>query len=178
MPQFWRDPHQITWGADFDGGADYNQPVGTKNSQVIYYPQLGKPNLHATAAYEQVNWDTIGWPLDNSAEFSLEFTLTTQGLGTSSDDWLWTLFPQKWDELYPDQPIDDYDSLAQLEEWKNIVHELDAAVREYHHLGGYPIFAQGDPRDFTEKLDKYTINLLTIVSDFPVMGEPARAEIM
>ena len=163
MLQFWINPNdeECMWGYD------YENPLSQKNHRVVYYEKLGEPN--PDAPFPTVNWDDYGWPWQEDEEYALQFT--------AADSIPWWLYAEEdeqrfidaWNAAYPQQTIAEFydlDGLGEGDIADDILDDIEENNEELHRIGGVPIFTQNDPRDENKALRGYSINLLTIVSDF------------
>lgn len=168
--QFWMSAHDYLWGMDLD------DPISQKGSRVIYYPEITPP--HEDVLTTPINWDDYGFPWQEDEEYALQFTAAD-----SIPWWLYSdedeqRFINAWNAAYPQQTIADFydlDGLGEGEIADDILEDIEENNEELHRIGGVPIFTQNDPRDENKALRGYSVNLLTIVSDF---SEEEEGEIM
>ena len=170
MLQFWIDPNdeKCLWGYD------YKNPLSQKNHRVVYYETLDEPN--PDAPFPTVNWDKYDWPLgpegEDVSEATTEYALAFETWEQSFLDGgleIYDQFADAWDEMYPDQKLPENPNARDNASY-NLLEPFESEERDYSYIGGYPSFAQGDPRDEFEELRDHTVNLLTIESEW---GEDA-----
>ena len=94
-------------------------------------------------------------PFEPEHQFALSFTKTKEGVSTA-DNFFDEVYADKWKKDFPDDEIMDYFKMPD-----NIYEEVlnDGSG---HKIGGYPAFAQDDPREE----GTYTELLLQIDSDW------------
>lgn len=163
--QFWINPNdeKCLWGYD------YKNPLSQKNHRVVYYETLDEPN--PDAPFPTVNWDKYDWPLgpegEDVSEATTEYALAFETWEQSFLDGgleIYDQFADAWDEMYPDQKLPENPNARDNASY-NLLEPFESDERDYSYIGGYPSFAQGDPRDEFEELRGHTVNLLTIVSE-------------
>ena len=82
-------------------------------------------------------------------------------------------FIEIWNDLYPDQAIEEIEELEDLVEEAEEDEDILSAIADeagYHQLGGYPVFFDDDPRRNNSELEEYTVNLLTMGSESYRLG--------
>ena len=172
--QFWMDPNdeECLWGYD------YENPLSQKNHRVVYYETLGEPN--PDAPFPTVNWDKYDWPLgpegEDVSEATTEYALAFETWEQSFLDGgleIYDQFADAWDEMYPDQKLPENPNARDNASY-NLLEPFESEERDYSYIGGYPSFAQGDPRDEFEELRGHSVNLLTIESEW---GEDAEEDV-
>lgn len=163
--QFWINPNdeKCLWGYD------YKNPLSQKNHRVVYYETLDEPN--PDAPFPTVNWDKYDWPLgpegEDVSEATTEYALAFETWEQSFLDGgleIYDQFADAWDEMYPDQKLPENPNARDNASY-NLLEPFESEERDYSYIGGYPSFAQGDPRDEFEELRGHSVNLLTIVSE-------------
>ena len=163
--QFWINPNdeKCLWGYD------YKNPLSQKNHRVVYYETLDEPN--PDAPFPTVNWDKYDWPLgpegEDVSEATTEYALAFETWEQSFLDGgleIYDQFADAWDEMYPDQKLPENPNARDNASY-NLLEPFESEERDYSYIGGYPSFAQGDPRDEFKELRGHTVNLLTIVSE-------------
>ena len=172
--QFWINPNdeKCLWGYD------YKNPLSQKNHRVVYYETLDEPN--PDAPFPTVNWDKYDWPLgpegedvsEATTEYALAFEPWEQGFLDGGFE-IYDRFADTWDEMYPDQKLPEEPN-ARGDASYNLLEPFESDERDYSYIGGYPSFAQGDPRDEFEELRGHSVNLLTIESEW---GEDAEEDV-
>ena len=174
MLQFWIDPNdeKCLWGYD------YKNPLSQKNHRVVYYETLDEPN--PDAPFPTVNWDKYDWPLgpegEDVSEATTEYALAFETWEQSFLDGgleIYDQFADAWDEMYPDQKLPENPNARDNASY-NLLEPFESEERDYSYIGGYPSFAQGDPRDEFEELRGHSVNLLTIESEW---GEDAEEDV-
>ena len=75
--------------------------------------------------------------------------------------------------MYPDQKLPENPNARDNASY-NLLEPFESEERDYSYIGGYPSFAQGDPRDEFEELRGHSVNLLTIESEW---GEDAEEDV-
>ncbi|MDI9497220.1 MAG: YwqG family protein [Bacillota bacterium] len=130
--------------------------------QLIYYPDLDRTVTEAEvrARYQPAADGTF--PVQG--EFAITYYEGEQTHHNSSDNDYREQFIAIWNELYPDDEIEDE------EEYYDIVSEeledLDEFDPEYgNQLGGYPHFFTEDNRTEETGLADYTVTLLALEGD-------------
>ena len=174
MLQFWINPNdeECLWGYD------YENPLSQKNHRVVYYETLDEPN--PDAPFPTVNWDKYDWPLgpegEDVSEATTEYALAFETWEQSFLDGgleIYDQFADAWDEMYPDQKLPENPNARDNASY-NLLEPFESDERDYSYIGGYPSFAQGDPRDEFEELRGHSVNLLTIESEW---GEDAEEDV-
>ena len=172
--QFWINPNdeKCLWGYD------YKNPLSQKNHRVVYYETLDEPN--PDAPFPTVNWDKYDWPLgpegEDVSEATTEYALAFETWEQSFLDGgleIYDQFADAWDEMYPDQKLPENPNARDNASY-NLLEPFESDERDYSYIGGYPSFAQGDPRDEFEELRGHSVNLLTIESEW---GEDAEEDV-
>ena len=172
--QFWINPNdeKCLWGYD------YKNPLSQKNHRVVYYETLDEPN--PDAPFPTVNWDKYDWPLgpegEDVSEATTEYALAFETWEQSFLDGgleIYDQFADAWDEMYPDQKLPETPNARDNASY-NLLEPFESDERDYSYIGGYPSFAQGDPRDEFEELRGHSVNLLTIESEW---GEDAEEDV-
>ena len=172
--QFWINPNdeKCLWGSD------YKNPLSQKNHRVVYYETLDEPN--PDAPFPTVNWDKYDWPLgpegEDVSEATTEYALAFETWEQSFLDGgleIYDQFADAWDEMYPDQKLPENPNARDNASY-NLLEPFESDERDYSYIGGYPSFAQGDPRDEFEELRGHSVNLLTIESEW---GEDAEEDV-
>lgn len=172
--QFWINPNdeKCLWGYD------YKNPLSQKNHRVVYYETLDEPN--PDAPFPTVNWDKYDWPLgpegEDVSEATTEYALAFETWEQSFLDGgleIYDQFADAWDEMYPDQKLPENPNARDNASY-NLLEPFESEERDYSYIGGYPSFAQGDPRDEFEELRGHSVNLLTIESEW---GEDAEEDV-
>ena len=172
--QFWINPNdeKCLWGYD------YKNPRSQKNHRVVYYETLDEPN--PDAPFPTVNWDKYDWPLgpegEDVSEATTEYALAFETWEQSFLDGgleIYDRFADAWDEMYPDQKLPENPNARDNASY-NLLEPFESEERDYSYIGGYPSFAQGDPRDEFEELRGHSVNLLTIESEW---GEDAEEDV-
>ena len=165
MLQFWLNPRHPQWGMNINDG------LPGADARVIYWEELGAANPHACAV--EANWEEHHWPIDPpTREISLIFgpPETPDPMLTWGDH---ERFIEIWNELYPDQAIEEIEELEDLVEEAEEDEDILSAIADeagYHQLGGYPVFFDDDPRRNNPELEEYTVNLLTMGSESYRLG--------
>ena len=165
MLQFWLNPRHPQWGMSINDG------LPGADARVIYWEELGAANPHACAV--EANWEEHHWPIDPpTREISLIFgpPETPEPMLTWGDH---EQFIDIWNELYPDQAIEEIEELEDLVEEAEEDEDILSAIADeagYHQLGGYPVFFDDDPRRNNPELEEYTVNLLTMGSESYRLG--------
>ena len=148
-----------------------NDGLPGADARVIYWEELGAANPHACAV--EANWEEHHWPIDPpTREISLIFgpPETPDPMLTWGDH---ERFIEIWNELYPDQAIEEIEELEDLVEEAEEDEDILSAIADeagYHQLGGYPVFFDDDPRRNNPELEEYTVNLLTMGSESYRLG--------
>ena len=172
--QFWINPNdeKCLWGYD------YKNPLSQKNHRVVYYETLDEPN--PDAPFPTVNWDKYDWPLgpegEDVSEATTEYALAFETWEQSFLDGgleIYDQFADAWDEMYPDQKLPENPNARDNASY-NLLEPFESDERDYSYIGGYPSFAQGDPRDEFEELRGHSVNLMTIESEW---GEDAEEDV-
>lgn len=178
MLQFWIDPNdeECMWGYD------YENPLSQKNHRVVYYETLDEPNpdVQFPVPFPIIDWGDYGWPLgpegmdvsEATTEYALAFETWEQGFLDGGLE-IYDQFADAWDEMYPDQKLPENPNARDNASY-NLLEPFESEERDYSYIGGYPSFAQGDPRDEFEELRGHSVNLLTIESEW---GEDAEEDV-
>ena len=178
MLQFWINPNdeECMWGYD------YKNPLSQKNHRVVYYETLDEPNpdVQFPVPFPTIDWGDYGWPLgpegkdvsEATTEYALAFEPWEQGFLDGGFE-IYDQFADAWDEMYPDQKLPENPNARDNASY-NLLEPFESDERDYSYIGGYPSFAQGDPRDEFEELRGHSVNLLTIESEW---GEDAEEDV-
>lgn len=124
--------------ADFER-EDFQNPTVQGNWRVVYYPEIDRNVDSGEAA-------ALGQAAENgvaAGEYRMHFTLAAEGL-TVEDFRFERGFLKRWREFFPDEQPKSVYGL------RNVPHTIfDNYAQEYgnHKIGGYPYFAQYDPRN-------------------------------
>ena len=141
-------------------GMDFDNRLSQKGWRVVYHESVN-PNI---TEKEVLN---LAIPLENmplgDTQYQLSFDLGSQSMGLA-DYRFEKLFKTTAEKLKIE--FDEDDELLDLieEESYDKLHNSTAG----HHIGGYPIFTQDDPR-YDENLAEHTILLLQIDSKNGIM---------
>ncbi|MBN9644877.1 YwqG family protein [Corynebacterium mendelii] len=156
--QFWID------GSDDVMGMDFEDILSDAGKRVIYHPEitdhLSAEELSAIYRPQKADDGELYTPIFEGAPLAMVFTPGKQSIRVT-DFRFDAVFTEKWNEFFPDCPLDN------LWELNDIDEELfDAANEKFWgqeqcQIGGYGSFTQEDPR-FEDPLDDYTELLLQI----------------
>lgn len=125
-------------GADDILGLDFDDQYNTDGFRVIYFEDT-KDYYSEDEMEELYNPETDESPIEGEA--ALKFKIKNMGI-TPQDDKYEEMFVETWNELYPDETIEELDEIDD-----DILEELhDNAPSTGHRLLGYPFFTQSDPR--------------------------------
>lgn len=132
------------WGLEEENyGADQKNPLAQEKSRVLYYPTL--ENAWTEEAFQEKfpeYGDGEFFPIPELQSFKISYALGTSKLSTS-DFHFNPLFVEKFNALYPDTPIKDYED---LEIPVSDFHLFTTHDQLGHKVLGYPNFTQEDPR--------------------------------
>ena len=123
-------------------------------SHVVYHPTFSE-GMEEKDIREIYVLEDCHLPFEPEHQFALSFTKTKEGVSTA-DNFFDEVYADKWKKDFPDDEIMDYFKMPD-----NIYEEVlnDGSG---HKIGGYPAFAQDDPREE----GTYTELLLQIDSDW------------
>lgn len=148
-------------------GLDFDEPTKQDTFRVIYKEYIDK-----TVSEDDVLAKFKNSEDDEESFFPVEgeFALKFEKKNAPMYSWSYVfgeLFAKKFNAMYPQEEnfIDSpYDLDIELEDVEGI-EEFEGSDDSNHQIGGYPSFAQEDPRDGIEELESYDTLLLQIDSD-------------
>lgn len=119
---------------DFDR-EDYRNPTVQRHWRVVYYPEIDRSAVAVQEMSMAENGVTEG-------EYRMTFVPAAEGL-TVEDFRFEREFLRRWGEFFPDEQPK---SMYGLRNVPNTVFYNDGNEYGQHKIGGYPYFAQDDPR--------------------------------
>lgn len=148
-------------------GCPLSVPSPQDDWRVVYYPEIDPTTDPARAeeTFRDVSERELS-PFDG--EYRITFSLDEEGISVW-DCRFSELFAARWNELNPDETVDDlYDLDDEVYEYLWTQSDNDDDVEDYedddsskpykeHKMGGYPFFTQEDPRDGTTRNDYDTL---------------------
>ncbi len=147
-------------------GLDFDEPTKQDTFRVIYTESVDK-----TVSEDDVLSKFKNLEDDEESFFPVEgeFALKFEKKKSPMYSWSYTfgeLFAKKFNAMFPEEEEIDsqYDLDIEIEDIDGI-EEFEGSDDSNHQIGGYPSFAQEDPRDGFEEFEDYDTLLFQMDSD-------------